>query len=546
MLLLLLPKMKNSHLLLILYVLCIFGFSSSADENIPQSFVNCLSGYNISGADISEIVYAPNNPNFTTVLESYVRNRRFNTSTTRKPTIIVTPTAESQVSAAVLCAKHLNIHLKIRSGGHDYEGTSYVSDSDFGILDMFNFRSINISMYDETAWVESGAYLGELYYRIWEKSRVHGFPAGVCPTVGVGGHISGAGYGNMLRKHGLTVDQVVDARIVDANGVVLDRDSMGEDLFWAIRGGGGASFGVILAYKVMLVRVPETVTVFRLEKFMSAANGTANASETVHLYQQIVETMDDDLFIRVLLQPITRNKTKTIRATFIGMFLGDADRLVNSITDSIFPKLGLRKPDCHEMSWINSVLFWSNFDNSTSPDVLLNRTPDSVNFLKRKSDYVKKPFSVSDLEIIFKRMIEIGKVGLVFNSYGGRMKEIPETETPFPHRVGNLFKIQYSVNWEEEGEVDNYLHQIRELYDFMTPYVSGNPREAYLNYRDLDIGVNNGIYTYNKGKEYGIKYFKNNFDRLVKIKTKVDPDNLFRNEQSIPTSRARKLRNKGM
>ncbi|KAL6546289.1 hypothetical protein OROMI_022010 [Orobanche minor] len=267
----------------------------------------------------------------------------------------------------------------------------------------------------------------------------------------------------------------------------------------------------------------------------------ANASETVHLYQQIVETMDDDLFIRVLLQPITRNKMKTVRATFIGMFLGDADRLVKNITDTIFPKLGSRKPDCQEMPWINSVLFWSNFDSSTSPEVLLNRKPDSVNFLKRKSDYVKKPISVSDLEMIFKKMIEIGKVGLVFNSYGGRMKEIPETKTPFPHRVGNLYKIQYSVNWEEEGEVDNYLHQIRELYDFMTPYVSGNPREAYLNYRDLDIGVNNGTYTY-KGKEYGIKYFKNNFDRLVKIKTKVDPDNLFRNEQSIPTSRARKLR----
>ncbi|KAL6502154.1 hypothetical protein OROHE_024747 [Orobanche hederae] len=531
--------------LLFLYFLCVFAFSSSADNNnnnnnntVYDSFVLCLSGYQISDVEISEIVYTPNNPDFTTVLESYIRNRRFNTSTTRKPTIIVAPKAETQVSAAVLCARDLNIHLKIRSGGHDYEGTSYVSDSDFAILDMFNFRSINISMDDETAWVESGAYLGELYYRIWEKSRVHGFPAGVCPTVGVGGHISGAGYGNMLRKHGLTVDHVIDARIVDANGVVLDRDSMGEDLFWAIRGGGGASFGVILAYKIKLVPVPATVTVFRLEKFMSAANGTANASETVHLYQQIVETMDDDLFIRVLLQPITRNKTKTVRATFIGMFLGDADRLVNNITDSIFPKLGLRKPDCHEMSWINSVLFWSNFDNSTSPEVLLNRTPDSVNFLKRKSDYVKKPISVSDLEIIFKRMIEIGKVGLVFNSYGGRMNEIPEIETPFPHRVGNLFKIQYSVNWGEEGEVDKYLHQIRELYDFMTPYVSDNPREAYLNYRDLDIGTadNNGKNSYRKGKVYGVKYFKeSNFHRLVKIKTRVDRDNFFRNEQSIPT-----------
>jgi len=135
-------------------------------------------------------------------------------------------------------------------------------------------------------------------------------------------------------------------------------------------------------------------------------------------------------------------------------------------------------------------------------------------------------------------MIELGKPGLVFNAYGGRMNEIASTETPFPHRPGNLFKIQYSVNWEEPGaESDkNFLSQMRSLYSFMTPFVSNNPRSAYLNYRDLDIGVNqNGKDSFNQGKVYGEKYFKGNFDRLVKVKTMVDPNNFFRTEQSIPT-----------
>ncbi|KAG8385187.1 hypothetical protein BUALT_Bualt03G0015800 [Buddleja alternifolia] len=531
--------MKKS--LIILFLFIYFHNSFATVDSVHDSFFQCFVESKIPTDQISSILYSPNNTSFTNILQSYIRNRRFNVSTTPKPTIILTPTAESHVSAAALCAKKLGVQIKIRSGGHDYEGISYVSETPFIILDMFNFRSININMEDETAWVQSGAYLGELYYRIWEKSNVHGFPAGVCPTVGVGGHISGAGYGNMLRKYGLTVDHVIDAQIVDANGRVLDRASMGEDLFWAIRGGGGGSFGVILAYKIKLVAVPPVVTVFRLEKYANQ-----NATDAVFQYQNVVDTLDNDLFIRVLLQPITRNRTRSVRATFIGLFLGDSSRLL-PITNARFPLLGLKKADCQEMSWIKSVLFWGNFDNTTSPTVLLSRTPDSVNFLKRKSDYVKTPISKSGLESLFREMVEIGKVGLVFNSYGGRMSEIPESETPFPHRAGNIFKIQYSVNWNEEGEAadKDYINQIRKLYSFMEPFVSKNPREAYLNYRDLDIGTtDNGKNSYPQGQIYGVKYFKSNFDRLVKVKTAVDPGNLFRNEQSIPTLpfRGRKTR----
>lgn len=506
--------------------LSVFAFTSYSANN--DAFLQCLSPQ----SQVSTIVYTPNNPSFQTVLVTLIRNRRFNVSSTPKPTLILAPTTVQQISAAVLCAKKLGVLIKIRSGGHDYEGISYVSDSPFVVLDMFNFRAIDVNMADQTAWVESGAMLGELYYRIWEKSKVHGFPAGACPTVGVGGHLSGAGYGNMLRRYGLSVDHVVDAKIVDANGRVLDRKGMGEDLFWAIRGGGGASFGVIVAYKIKLVPVPPVVTTFRIEKYVDQ-----NPAEAVYQFQQITDKIDHDLFIRVLLQPITRKKVRSVRATFIGMFLGDAARLL-SITSSGFPLLGLTKSDCNEMSWIRSVLYWDNiFDNKTSPSVLLKRYPNSINFLKRKSDYVKTPISIPNLKLLFNKMVEIGKVGLVLNSYGGRMSEIPESETPFPHRAGNIFKIQYSVNWQEEGEAadSNYVSQIRELYNFMTPYVSKNPREAYLNYRDLDIGTtDNGKNSYSQGKVYGVKYFKGNFDRLVKIKTAVDPVNVFRNEQSIP------------
>ncbi|XP_060175058.1 berberine bridge enzyme-like 21 [Lycium barbarum] len=537
--------MSSSCLVLLLHFLLLLEFSSlshGASPSVYESFVKCLTTKSIPQSDISKIVYSANNPSFNPILQAYIRNRRFvNSSTTSKPVIIVTPTQESHVSGAVLCTKEANLQLKIRSGGHDYEGISYISNVPFIMLDMFNLRSISVNVTDETAWVEAGATLGELYYNIWTKSNVLGFPAGVCPTVGVGGHLSGGGYGNMLRKFGLSVDHVLDARLVDANGRILDRKAMGEDMFWAIKGGGGASFGVILAFRIQLVQVPQTVTYFRVERFI-----VQNATDAVVQWQNVASKIDNSLYMRLLIQPITvkdKNKakgaksSKTIRATFIALFLGDSSRLM-SLVSKEFPALGLKKQDCLEMSWIDSVLQWANFDNTTKADVLLNRTGDPLNFLKRKSDYVQVPIPRDRLESISQKMISLGKVGLVFNPYGGRMAEIPEDKTPFPHRAGILFKIQYSVNWNDGGVAaeKDYLSQIRDLYSFMTPYVSKNPRQAYLNYRDLDIGTNDHVsHSLEEGRVYGTKYFKNNFDRLVKVKSIVDPRNFFRNEQSIPT-----------
>lgn len=505
-----------------------------------DAFLHCLSNQAnspIKGQASSNILFdrAKNTSYYASTLRAYIRNARFNTSSTPKPSIIITPLQESHVQAAVICARSNSIRLRIRSGGHDYEGISYTSSEPFILLDLFNLRSITVDIQKEIAVIQVGATLGEVYHKIWEKSEVHGFPSGLCPTVGVGGHFSGGGYGNMLRKYGLSVDHLVDAQIVDVNGRILNRKSMGEDLFWAIRGGGGASYGVILSYTVKLVQVPQIVTVFRIQRTLEE-----NATDLVVQWQQVAPHTDDRLFMRLLLQPVTvksdSSKNKTVRVSVLASFLGRADELVKLLGKE-FPVLGLKKQNCFEMSWIDSMIWWFGLDNDTKVDKLLDRNPDSAWFLKRKSDYVQTPIPRDGLEYIWEKMIELGKTGFVFNPYGGKMNEISSDATPFPHRAGNLYKIQYSINWHEPGDEAEkyYTTQIRRLYSYMTPFVSKNPRRAFVNYRDLDIGINSfGKNSYEEGKVYGVKYFHNNFERLVKIKTAVDPENFFRNQQSIP------------
>ncbi|KAJ7949645.1 FAD-binding Berberine family protein [Quillaja saponaria] len=334
-----------------------------------DSFIQCLQNHSDSSKPISASVYTRNNSSFSQILLTRIHNRRHSTPNTPKPLAIITATDESNVRATVICAKSHGIQLRIRSGGHDYEGMSYVSDVPFVILDMFNLNSINIDVANEIAWVDAGATTGQIYYRIAEKSTVHGFPAGAGLNLGAGGHFSGGGYGYMMRKYGLSVDNIIDARIVDVNGKILDRKTMGEDVFWAIRGGGGASFGVILSWKISLVKVPEKVTVFRINKTVEQG-----ATDVVYQWQFVAPKLHEDLFIRVM--PTVENSTqkgkKTVQVDFIGHFLGLSDRLLGLLNES-FPELGLQKSDCHEVSWAESTVFWADYPVGTSIEVLLNK-----------------------------------------------------------------------------------------------------------------------------------------------------------------------------
>lgn len=521
-----------AFVLLKLTSLFCISFSVAASNSSPQHFLKCFQRTTGLSTSNSNVIFTKNSSSYTSILQFSAQNLRFLTSSTPKPQVIVTPKHKSHIQAAVICSRENGFNLRTRSGGHDYEGLSYVSHAPFVTLDLHNLRSIRVDVKNHNAWVESGATVGELYHQIAEKSKILGFPAGTCPTVGVGGHFSGGGFGTIFRKFGLAADNIVDALIVDVNGRILDRRSMGEDLFWAIRGGGGASFGVIFAWKVKLVPVPSTVTIFEVTRTLEQG-----ATKLLQKWQTVADKLQEELFLHVVIgvRDATENSNKTVVVSFGALFLGGVDKLLTLMEEG-FPELGVERDNCTEMSWIGSVLYYAGYSSDESYDILLNRTQTGKSFYKAKSDYVKEPISQTGWEGLWKIVLEDEAAVMILTPYGGKMSKIPESEIPFPHRRGNMFGIQYTTTWEEEEETGKHMNWIRRLYSYMTPYVSKSPRAAYLNYRDLDLGINsnNGNTSYAQASVWGLKYFKTNFKRLVRVKTRVDPSNFFRNEQSIP------------
>lgn len=332
------------HLVLIILVNLVWNTSSNS---ISERLLQCLSTHLKHSNSSKEIMLTRNSSAYFSVLQSSIHNLRFLNNSTPKPDVIVTPFHESHVQAAVICSKKHGIQIRFQSGGHDYVGLSYVSYAPFIINDLCNLQTIHIDIENESAWVERGANLGELYYRIAKKSNVHGFPAGSCPTVGVGGHISGGGFGTVFRKYGLAEDNVIDARPVDVNGRILSRKSMREELFWAIRGGGGSRFAVIVAWKLRVVPVPPSVTVCKIGKTIEEG-----ATRLFSKWQVITDKLHEDLFLHLVVEVANEaGKTdgKTIQVSFDSLFLGPVEKRLLLMQDK-FLDLSLDRSNCTEMS----------------------------------------------------------------------------------------------------------------------------------------------------------------------------------------------------
>lgn len=496
-----------------------------------SSFSSCLVSHGVSNFSL------PTSPTYTAILNFSISNLRFTLPNVTRPVAVVLPSSRDDLRRAILCARGSSLAIRVRSGGHSYEGLSYTTENHvpFVVIDLMNLNRVRVSSGSATAWAESGATVGELYYAVGRSNRSLAFSSGSCSTVGLGGIISGGGFGLLSRKFALAADNVLDAVLIDPNGKTLDRSSMGDDVFWAIRGGGGGSWGVVYAWKLRLVPVPRSITVFIVDR----TGPVELIAGLVHRWQYVGPNLPDEFYLSIYFP--TGSSDGNVSITFQGQVLGPKQHAASVLNQS-FPELGLTELDLSEVSWVESTAKFANLDKVTD---LPNRRPGIKQYSKSKSDYVRAPISRPGMiEIV--RYLSVGPRGsIILDPYGGAMARIGSGQTPFSHRAGNLYSIQYGVSWDQSelARAGEYIGWLQSLHAYMTPHVSKDPREAYVNYQDLDLGVDNWTRAADGSSveavararsSWGQAYFGKNFDRLVRAKTLIDPGNVFNNAQSIP------------
>ncbi|KAL6008728.1 hypothetical protein ACLOJK_021954 [Asimina triloba] len=524
--------MANNTHIIFLYLLLLPLQTLASTESLRSCLkgdcgtplLSCLASGGVTNVTVS------NTRTYHQFLGYSLQNLRYASPSNNKPYAVIMPETTQQLANIIKCARAGSWDIRLRSGGHSFEGMSSVSDNPFIIIDMMNMNRVTVDLDTETAWVEAGTTVGELYHAIGTASNRHAFPAGICPTVGVGGHISGGGYGGLTRKFGLAADNVVDAVLVDAEGRVLDREAMGEEVFWAIRGGGGGTWGAVASWKIRLVEIPETVAVFH-----AARTGSVDESaELWNKWQSVGPDLVDEFFLMVFITP--EIESAGITMSFLGLYLGPKPSALEHIHRD-FPELAITEDECVEMRWVETAVYLWGED---SIDYLKDRSTFHKTFTKSKADVVRGPVAMDGIRGILEMYSKQPKGSFRLEAYGGVMNRIRSDATPFPHRAGSSYMIEYFVDWNEEddGKSDEYLDWLRGVYEFMAPYVSNNPRAVCANNIDFDLGVmdwsNSSIDTVEMARPWGEKYFMGNFDRLVRAKTSIDPNNVFSHKQSIP------------
>ncbi len=407
------------------------------------------------------------------------------------PLAIAQPLDAADVAAAVRWARSTGVHIVARSGGHSYGGYSTTSGV---VVDLSRLATVRVT--NGKAVIGPGARLGNIY----DELAGHGLaiPAGTCPSVGIGGHALGGGFGLASRAWGLASDNLVSVQIVTADGKILTADSRNHsDLFWASRGGGGGNFGIV------------TQLVFRTHAVSQGSYFIANwpwaqVEEVLAGFLHWAPSAPAELGSLCRLAAGPAGPTVQV----FGQFLGSESRLEKALS-TLGPPGG--RLVTGSSSWLDLVRRWAGCLGHTLPSC---STPAHQVFVGA-SDYIDHVPPTSML-VRFRKAIESrGSSGgaLLIDAYGGALNRLPTAATAFVHRR-SLASIQYFA----AGDARSARSWVNASRAALRPATSG---AAYVNYIDPDLA------------NWQHAYYGSNLARLQRVKRRYDPHNVFHFAQSI-------------
>ena len=418
---------------------------------------------------------------------------------TKKPGVIVKAASAEDVKAVVNFARDNGIELAVHGGGHSIAGHSL---SEGGVaLDMSGMQGLDIDISARTAWAEAGLTAG----KYTEVTGAHGMATGFgdTGTVGIGGLTLGGGVGYLVRKYGLTIDSLLAADIVTANGELLRVDEENSpDLFWAIRGGGG-NFGVVTRFKFKLHPVSDIVggmlflpaTADTISGFMSAAEEASDELSTIANVMPAPpmpflppEVVGKTIIFAMLVYAGSGEAGEKAIAPFKKL----ATPLGDMIGPKKYPEIYAGPEGPHPVAGSALTMFVDKIDHSDA-QLILDR-------LERND----APIRVTQLRVL-----------------GGAMARVPVMATAFAHRKSKIM-VNVATLYENPADASRHQAWTNETANALKQTDTG----AYVNF----LG--------NEGEaRIRAAYPGFTWQRLSEIKKKYDPSNLFRLNQNIPPTK---------
>ena len=418
----------------------------------------------------------------------------------KRPGLIARCQGASDVAEVVRFAREHDLLLAIKGAGHNIAGRG-VCDGGL-VIDFAKMKDIQVDAVGRTARVEAGCTLGDLD----EATQPHGLavPVGINSTTGIAGLTLGGGFGWMSRRYGLTVDSLLSANVVTAEGLeITASETQNPDLFWAIRGGGG-NFGVVTSFEFCLHPMgPEVLSGLVIHPF-------EEAGPLLREYRRIAAAAPDELSVWAVLRkapPLPflpeewHGKNVLIFAACYTGEMSDGEEamkemraLGNPIVDVIGP---------HDFSaWQKAF------------DPLL--TPGARNYWK-SHDLTELKDGAIDTLIDYSGRLPSDATEIFVAHLGGAVNRLPTEATAYPHRDVE-FVINVHARWDTPEEDASCVGWAREFFDASAPFATGG---VYVNFMpDDEEDRTTGAYG-------------PNLQRLGEVKGRYDPENRFRVNQNI-------------